>query len=83
MTQLDRKPTERNSLPTLDEWLATLEPSQLDLLLSHAADDELPSDVIALLKQGPLSPMQVRNGNSREIVTMAPAVAQALQKLDV
>ncbi|MFL6070944.1 MAG: hypothetical protein ACJ74E_07560 [Actinomycetes bacterium] len=80
MTQLDRTAQQIISLPIVDEWLDGLSPEQIDLLRAHEDDAELPQEVLALLKGGPLSPMlitEIKN-NDGPYCRMPPAIRQAL-----
>ena len=42
----------------VDEWLRSLTPHERQLLAAHIDGSKLPCDVVALLRRGPLSPME-------------------------
>ena len=65
-------------LSHVDEWLSSLTDEQLALLKGHCDSQDLPLLVTALLKTGPLSPMQVSKGDGRTNTLMPSAIKQAL-----
>jgi hypothetical protein len=65
-------------LSNVDEWLNGLTDDQIALLRLHRDSQDLPLLVMALIRTGPLSPMEVSNGNGHKTTPMPPAIRQAL-----
>ena len=65
-------------LSDVDEWLKSLTDQQIALLRMHEDSRDLPLFVMALIRTGPLSPMEVGNGNGHKTTAMPPAIRQAL-----
>ena len=66
-------------LSDVDEWLKGLTDQQIALLRLHENSRDLPLLVMTLIRTGPLSPMEVGNGNGQMTTPMPPAIRQALQ----
>jgi uncharacterized protein YejL (UPF0352 family) len=65
-------------LPEVDEWLKSLTSEQIALLRRHKDSQALPLLVMSVLRTGPLSPMEVSNGNGHRAIHMPAAISQAL-----
>jgi uncharacterized protein YejL (UPF0352 family) len=65
-------------LSTVDEWLESLTDEQVALLRRHKDSQDLPLLVMALVKTGPLSPMQISDASGHTTAAMPPAISQAL-----
>jgi len=65
-------------LSNVGDWLQGLTLEQIALLRQHKDSQDLPLLVMALIRTGPLSPMEVGNGNGLKTTAMPPAIRQAL-----
>ena len=68
-------------LTDVDEWLKGLTDEQVALLRLHRDSQDLPLLVMSLVRTGPLSPMEVGNGNGLMTTPMPPAIRQALTEV--
>ena len=67
-------------LTPVDEWLQSLSSDQMAVLERFQDSHDLPNDVLSILESGPLSPMQVSNGEGQGASRMPPAIKQALMQ---
>jgi hypothetical protein len=66
-------------LPLAEDWLRSLTPQERQLLTDHRDGSSLPSDVVALLKRGPISPMEAPDIDGG--VRMPPSIRQTLETM--
>ncbi len=69
------------SLPVAEDWLRSLTAQERQLLMDHLDERNLPSDVVTLLKRGPISPMEAPEFDGG--VHIPPAIRQALETMQL
>lgn len=81
MTTMEDPKVQLTPLTDVDEWLHSLTTEQLTMLILNQDSADLPVLVMAILRTGPLSPMQVSDSNGQITHQMPPAITQALARI--